>query len=138
MSSPRATAAARDVHRWWGIVALCAYAYPALLVSSFYLTWFGAWLVLGHAPRPNLDDPRSIGLLVDVPYIATMVLMIGFPAAIVLGVVMTPVVVVRRAPSGGKRLLFGFLALAGLALLWSATLWFLRADPWDVGTWYMD
>lgn len=30
------------------------------------------------------------------------------------------------------------VAVFGLALLWTVAILFLRADPWDVGTWYMD
>ena len=117
---------------------LGAYAYPALTVASLYLTWLAAWIALGHAPRPSLDDPKFIGLLVDAPYIVTMGMLICAPGAMVLGVGMAPIFVALRAAKGRRRVLLGLIALVALVLLWGAALWILRADPWDVGNWYMD
>lgn len=31
--------------------------YPVILIAAFYATWLVAWFVLGHMPRPSLDDP---------------------------------------------------------------------------------
>jgi hypothetical protein len=139
LALPSPAPSASQVGRRWGkTFALSAYAYPAIFVTSLYLTWFAAWTALGHAPRPSQDDPKFISLLVDIPYVATMGLLIGAPVAMVFGVVMTPIAVGRRAASSRRRVLFGFIALLGLVVLWGAALWFLRADPWDVGTWYMD
>jgi hypothetical protein len=119
------------------LLLLGAYSYPALCIASLYLTWFVAWASLGHMPRPNLDDPKYIGLFVDIPYFLSMFLLMGGPGAFLLGVLMAPVAAARQA-APGKRLLRWILALAVLLLLWAASLWFLRADPWEVSTWYMD
>jgi hypothetical protein len=107
-------------------------AYPFLLVGALYLTYFVAWGALGHAPVPNIDDPKYIGVLVDLPYVLTMALMMGAPAAMFLGVVLLPLVLTRR--TGAWRLGFA-LALAAV-WIWAAL--FLCADQWDVGTWYVD
>ena len=50
----------------------------------------------------------------------------------------TRAIIEERVAPVANALLLGLLAFAAIVLLWSAALWFLRADPWDVGTWYMD
>jgi len=125
-------------------MALGLWAYPVLLVAALHLTWFAAWLVLGHMPRPNLDDPKSIGLLVDIPYAVTTAMLVGAPGAMLLALCVTPVVVARRVArrKANERALGAAIAvsaaLVGLALLWGATFLLLRMDPWGVGTWYID
>jgi hypothetical protein len=135
---PRAIGGSQVRRRLESLFVLGAYAYPAIFVASLYLTWFAAWAALGHSPRPSLDDPKFIGLLVDIPYAATLVLLVGAPGAVLLGLFWTPIAVGRRSAPRRRRLLLGLVALGGLVLLWGAALWFLRADPWAVGTWYMD
>ena len=91
LPASQAIVAAPVRRRWESVLALGAYAYPVIFVSSFYLTWFAAWVALGRAPRPNLDDPKSIGPLVDVLYGCTMVCLMCAPGAMVFGAVMTTV-----------------------------------------------
>jgi hypothetical protein len=43
-----------DVWAW--IFLLC----PLLLVASLDGQWLLSWAVLGHIPRPSLDDPKYI------------------------------------------------------------------------------
>ncbi len=68
---------------WLDIVSL---GYPALLVGSFYGLWLVAALVLGHPPRPMLDDPKSISLVVDVPCYIPSELLVGSPVAVLGGI----------------------------------------------------
>lgn len=133
---PRGAGARGD--GWETAFALGVYAYPAIFVSSLYLTWFVAWGSLGHAPRPSLDDPKYIGTLVDIPYVVTMALLIGAPGALALGLILTPLVFIRRVAPLGRSVLLGLVATVVLILLWGAALWLLRADPWGVGAWYCD
>src|SRR5204862_8268518 len=57
-----------------------ALAYPVALPLAFLCTWLAGRLMLGHWPRPSLDDPKSIGFLVDIPYTITgVLLMFGLP-----------------------------------------------------------
>lgn len=135
---PQPERTSRLGHKLVGALALGAFAYPAILISSLYATWFAAWSALGHAPRPSLDDPKYIGLLVDVPYAVTMAALMGGPAAIVLGLFLVPVMAARRSTGLPRRVLYGLGAVGALALMWVAALWFLRADPWEVVNWYMD
>ena len=116
----------------YGTVA--AWSYPLALVLALYGTWGVAWCVLGQMPRPSLDDPTSISLIVSIPYYATGLLLVGFPAAVVFGLTLeTAQLVIIRRPS----LRWG-LRLVAFVGLWIATIAFMRWDPLDVGTWFMD
>ncbi len=33
---------------------------PVIVLLYLYATWATAWCVLGHLPRPSLDDPKYI------------------------------------------------------------------------------
>ena len=41
--------------------------YPVMIPVYLYLTWLTVWCVLGHCPRPYLDDPKTLGPIVRVP-----------------------------------------------------------------------
>jgi hypothetical protein len=41
--------------------------YPVMISVYLYLTWLTAWCVLGHRPRPYLDDPKLLGPIFHVP-----------------------------------------------------------------------
>lgn len=110
---------------------ILAWCYPLLALASLYGTWLIAWLVLGHMPRPSLDDPKSISSLVDVAHTVTTVLLIGFPVAAIAGIALQ---LVQPRVSWSTRV----LCCGAMILLWLATIAFLRWDPFQVGTWYMD
>ena len=137
LSSERTARASIRLQGFKKLLLLGAYSYPALYIASLYLTWFVAWASLGHMPRPNLDDPKYIGLLVDIPYFLSMFLLTGVPGAFLLGVLMAPVTAARQA-APGKRFLRWLLALCLLLLLWAVSVLFLMADPWGVSTWIID
>ena len=114
---------------WW--FGVFAWFYPALLVAAFYGTWLIAWSVLRHVPRPSLDDPKYISIAVDIPYVIAGLLLVGFPAAAIAGVVMQ---LSNSQRSCARR----FLWCVILVLIWVATIAFLRWDPMLVAEWYMD
>ena len=120
------------------VLALGLFLYPAAFFASLYLTWFAAWAALGSIPRPNLDDPKYISRLVDYPYTVTHVLGTCIPVAFVLGCGLVPTIVATRAKPGANKFLAGLVALFVFALCWGAAFLFLRADPWEVFTWYCD
>lgn len=115
-----------------------AYAYPVLMLAALYATWFVAWAVLGHPPRPSLDDPKYISTFVDIPYIFTMILIIATPGAMVLAVGLTPLHFRRLESSRGAVVTKTTLALLMLVALWAVTIAVCRLDPWNVSMWYMD
>lgn len=115
-----------------------AYAYPVLMLASLYTTWFVAWAVLGHSPRPSLDDPKYISTLVDIPYVLTMLLIIAMPGAMIIGAGLTPLHLRSCTSSKSALVAKTGLAFLILAALWAATIAVCRFDPWNVSMWYMD
>ena len=113
------------------LLHVAAWLYPAILVSAFYGTWLVAWLSLGHMPRPSLDDPKSISVLVDVPYMVTGLLLVAFPAAALAGAV---VLLSSPRHSWVQRI----LGCSIYVVVWIFAISFLRWDPLEVGTWFMD
>ncbi len=60
---------------------LCVLSYPAVLLLALATTWIAGRISLGYWPRPSLDDPGQIGILVDIPYFITCLLIVlGLPA----------------------------------------------------------
>jgi hypothetical protein len=112
--------------------------YPIQFLVAFYSTWLAAWFALGHPPRPSLDDPKFIGLPVDVFYAATILHMIGAPAILgahaILLMIWSYVELVdnpRRIVRMGPFLVLPFL-------LWGLTYATFRWDPGRVLYWFMD
>ena len=114
--------------------------HPVLMLASLYATWLAAWVVLGHRPRPSLDDPKSIALLVDGFYILTCLLLAGaLPAAgSCLGFIFADGI--RQALRSGPPPRFGWLvALVVTAVaLWFGGYVLLQADPAGVFYWFID
>lgn len=116
------------------LMTVAAWCYPVLLIAAIYSTWLIAWGVLGHSPRPSLDDPKQISRWVDLPYYISMALVVGFPAAIFVGIAAT--IWFGRIKQLRRIVVLG-LVLSLLAM-WAATILLLRWDPLLVGQWYMD
>ena len=129
--SPTSKGPNRYGNRSVPMLDLAAWLYPAVLIGSFYATWLVAWFALGHMPRPSLDDPKSIGILVDIPYMLTGILLIAFPAAAIVGIAFQLYASNRTRP---KRLIGSAL----LAARWVVAILILRWDPMLVTEWYMD
>jgi len=91
-------------------------------------------MLLGRAPLPSRDDPMSISPWLTIPYYLTGLLMVGFPVAIVGGLLTLAWLKTMRRIS---RLLTMVLLLS-FAGVWAASISFLRWDPLDVVNWYMD
>lgn len=115
--------------------ALRAYAlaYPLALPLAFLCTWVAARLTLGHWPRPSLDDPKSIGFQVDVPYNITGALLV-FGLPIFAGAILALVWGGSRDAMERRSL----AAVAGVALIaMVAVIALIRWDPWALspGIW---
>jgi hypothetical protein len=103
---------------------------PAVVLSYLYVTWATAWWVLGHRPRPSLDDPKFISPVVDAPYeMFAFSLILGWMICACTGLLLSAVCLARRRDMR-PLLAIPFAWMAGyLALAW---------DPLSVLVWYFD
>lgn len=113
------------------MLELVGWFYPLLLLGSFYGTWLVAWINLGQMPRPSLDDPKSIGISVDIAYLITVLLLVGFPVAAVIGVGIQ-----LSAVNRPLQLRLGLALL--IFLIWVGVLLLIRWDPFLVSDWFFD
>jgi hypothetical protein len=104
---------------------------PVFVLVYLYATWVTAWCVLGHRPRPSLDDPKSISPIVDLPYTMTLVSLMLVPICIVPGLILVSRAFLRRSV---KR----FLLVLILAFVWLSAFGALKWDPLLVLYWFMD
>lgn len=109
-------------------------AYPVLLPVCLYVTALAAWGTLGHWPRPNLDDPRSLGWAVSSLSTATTLVITAGMGIWAAGWLGTGLVAVLR--SGHRRVLAGVLVLT--AACFAASIGFVRWDPLSVAVWLAD
>lgn len=119
--------------RTWRILLLLCAAYGPALVLMHYATWTVGRLVLGHWPRPSLDDPSSIPGLA-LPYFATLAFSMLLPVAAVLPIGRAGIAALMREPAAGRWTLG---AVASFALVVASVL-FLRWDPNQVAVWFAD
>jgi hypothetical protein len=82
----------RPTRRWQRVIIAAFWIYPPLVPLSFYAPWLAAWLVLGHRPRPNIDDPWQISWIVNVfGYLAVAMLislLFAFGPAFIAGAIL--------------------------------------------------
>ena len=102
----------------------------AVMLLYLYATWATAWCVLGHCPRPSLDDPKYISPVVEVPYVMfAFSIFFGWIICICTGLLLTTACCVRRS-NFRPLLALPFARLVGYFILF----W----DPLGVFYWYMD
>jgi hypothetical protein len=117
------------------LLEICANAslwLPLLSLVVVYGQWFLSWVLLGHAPRPSIDDPTSIegaSWMHPVTFVAILALLPNAATAIFLN---AWYVAERRDPS---RVLGRLLIVLGLAL---GPIALLAGDPGRVLYWWLD
>jgi hypothetical protein len=102
---------------------------PAIMLLYLYATWATAWCVLGHCPRPSLDDPKYISPIVEVPFVMfAFSLFYGWVICVCTGLLLTAICIARRST---------FFPLA-VPFAWLAGYLALMLDPLGVLNWYLD
>jgi hypothetical protein len=103
---------------------------PAVVLFYLYATWATAWCVLGHRPRPSLDDPKFISPVVDVPYVMfAFSLFYGWMICACTGLLLGAVCAARRR---------NIRPLVALPFVWLAGYFALVLDPLGVLYWWFD
>lgn len=123
------------IPRWKLAFWLAAYSYPVIGFCGFYLSWLVAWLVLGHKPRIALDDPKSIGGLMDIAYLISVVAFLSVPVLTPIGFIASFVCPLRLF--GSPRTRGAILATAYIGICVAIFLT-IQADPGSIVEWWLD
>lgn len=130
--------------RWIEAAAGVAAAYLLLIVLAFVGTWLAAYAELGHAPQPNLDDPKGlVSPAVRVLYSSVFVLETSFSVIVAISLLVAvglvcDLVFRKEARSRLPRVgVLGWYAL-GLWVTWLMLVGFVWMDPGWIVTWYFD
>lgn len=111
--------------------AILAWGYPVLLWGSMIVPWLCAWAILGHMPRPSVDDPKDVlGLF----YSLTLLPILIMPIAMVAALYHSFTLLMTRS---GSRV----AAVAQVVVLvayWVASIWICRLDPLGITSWLAD
>ena len=100
-----------------------------------YGSWIVAWAVIGHAPREMLDDPKHIGGIMDIFYLASVLLILPWPLLAIVGFFVTFVCPIKTKHN---RPVF-VLTLSGLYILMCAIAYgILMVDPGRIFSWWCD
>lgn len=124
-------ASARTPSRAVAFIAYLLALYPLVVLALLYGEWLLAWWMLGHPPRPSLDDPKSIAVASQMHLLTALALMSLLPAG--WGAVVATVVdaLSQRLP---RRSLL--IRAACLLAPWMGTFILLRSDPGRVLYWW--
>lgn len=107
--------------------------FPLLVAGLLYGQWLLAWAVLGHPPRPSLDDPKYIHGSSWMHNITGIALVSALPAAVVAFALNVVHVMVNRR--SWKRTA---LRLVVIVVSWVALFALFRWDPGRVVYWWFD
>lgn len=107
--------------------------YPVFALVTLHGQWCLAWWVLGHQPRPSLDDPKYIDGASWMHDITAVALLGYVPMALVTAVLNTAFFCAHSHP--GLRL---SLRVVGIVGLWIAVPLILRSDHGLVVSWWLD
>lgn len=123
----------RPSSRALAVAANAAAAYPLFALGALYGQWLLSWWVLGHQPRPSLDDPKYIDGASWMHEFTGLALMGFVPMACATAVLNTLNFVRHQNPGLGWSM--RILAIVGL---WLGALLLLQSDPGLVGSWWLD
>ena len=115
---------------------LIAFLYPLILMGSLYGTWLAAWWQLGHMPRPNVDDPKSVGGILSVGWMVPLLFLMLLPIMLPLGFVASFYLRLSRTQ---PRVEYWWWVLPAIYILFCLLdYWMLKWDPCNVAEWYSD
>ncbi len=122
--------------RWAGLLetgAWIAAAWPLFFAVLLHACWLHAWVLLGHRPRPYLDDPKYIPGLGGWGWPTSLACLGILPAGLAL-VGLLPLRLGAAAPP--RR--HARVRCGASLLLYVGVMAALRADPWAVFDWWLD
>lgn len=131
---PSSAALSNATPRWPSVLLTAATAsalFPLVFAIAFYGEYLLAWLQLGHAPLPSLNDPKGIHPWL---HIVVSVLFLCLPGALLVSLMTSIGVILLKLETTVRH-----AARVGATLaLWVLLCTLLRSDPWRVVDWWMD
>ena len=123
----------RTSSRTLAVLANTTAAFPLFLVASLYGQWLLSWLVLGHQPRPSVDDPNYIAGASWMGFVTGLAFM-GYVPVLVVAAALNTLHGLRHRNPGPQAA----LRISIVVALWLGTLALLRLDPGLVVSWWLD
>jgi len=108
--------------------------YPLLVLGLLYGEWLLGWFVLGHPPRPTIDDPKFLegtSWVHPITVLGFFGLLPAACAALVLNVMDTTLTAQKSYFRVGVRLLLLFT-------IWYGFIIHLSWDPGGIFDWWLD
>jgi len=118
---------------WLGGAATASLFYPLLLCIVLYGEWLCAWAVLGHQPRPSLDDPKSIAVSAYWHNVTAVAFMGLLPVSWVAFALNLLHGIVRKL-----HWLETLTRVIGVVVAWAIVVGLLYWDPGRVVHWWFD
>lgn len=119
--------------RWLPLLAHASLVYPVFPAILLYGEWVLAWYMLGHIPRPSLDDPKFIdgsSWMHPLFFLAFLGLMPVFFVALPLNTFY-----LANNQMGWRH---RALRIVAFLFLWAGLVVLLVADPGHVVYWWLD
>ncbi|MCI5129946.1 MAG: hypothetical protein D3904_00095 [Candidatus Electrothrix sp. EH2] len=101
--------------------------YPLVMLLSISVTWLAAYISLGQAPVPSLNDPKNINSVVSIFHVITMLLLVFYIPTMGAGVI-------SAFFCRDKDYTRVSLTIA----LWLIVLFGLKIDPFNTVVWLFD
>lgn len=117
----------------WQRIAWALTALPLVTAALLYGEWLLSWAVLGHVPRPSLDDPKDVAFAHWLMWPVALGIVGHLPAA--LGAIAIHLSVALEQRRGALDTIARVLAVVGISggfVLW------MRWDPGAVVYWWFD
>ena len=104
-----------------------------LVILCLYITWSIGRILLGHWPRPSIDDPKDIPWL-GLPYLVTLLVACSWPVAATAALAVSVSAWCRRQIDWKARLAETLIGAVFLTI----SMWFCQNDPNRVAEWFAD
>jgi hypothetical protein len=128
-----ATTARQPPFRRLGLIANVSMAYPLLFLALLYAQWLSSWVILGHVPRPSIDDPKDVAGASWMHWVTAIALAGLLPmlfGALVLNAI--------HGAAASCRWLLRIGRLIAVLTVFVGVIAWIRWDPGRVVYWWLD
>ncbi len=123
---------------WIRLFTWSSCIYPITAIICLYTAWLAAWIHVGHRPRNTFDDPKYLGLWVEIPYKLTYLHLLNHKEALKYCSILVLLNICYWFIDRKSRGIELAILLFAPAVLWLMFFLLLGWDPGGVLEWYMD